>query len=727
MTEEYNILISFDDRYVDKALTMLYSLKINNNDAKLNIYLFYINLSTVSIEKIQNFFNKYNIGTLYLREYNFDISNFPMYIDHTSVETYIRLFVPFIVEESVKRMLYLDCDIICNASIKELYNLNLEECYFAACENKPPIGSEEFNSVMNENLELPSDNIYVNAGVLLINVEKLKKDFSVNTIMKFVNSNKEILIMQDQDIINKLFYNKIKLFSNIYNYQINGYEDNELIKNPVLIHYSDSLKPWNNNYSSKRKAKYYQDIFNNLKELKNEFKFDKEIDIIIPVYNSKSTLSRALQSVSNLSNKDMIKVYIIDDGSTESYDEVILDYSYKLDILYFKLKKNMGSGYARNYGIDVSNGKYIVFLDSDDYFATKNSVEVIYKKIEDSKLDEVRSTFIRVSHDKETKFIEDTLGTHGKIYRRSFIKDNNIRFSTTKSFEDTYFNTLVFIKNGKIADVDDMTYHWFDNKSSMTNTETIDNKILDYSINMCEILSMENLDMEKWLKVVFDSLYFIYLYYDCCDELLNEINHQINKILDLLDQNDISIDALIDNFYVVDILEFKKFLQGFFEDGYNLINEYNAYDLDKKNEILKRKFAEFGENNIIETPINTNCGGKNLHIGTGVYINFGFSVVDNGNIYIGDNTFIGPNVNILTLNHAVEVSDRQKGKIEIRDVFIGNNVWIGAAVVILPGVKIGDNSVIGAGSVVTKDIPKNALAVGNPCKVIRQINKEKRK
>lgn len=722
--KNYNILVSFDDKYVDKAMNMLYSLKLYNN-ARFNVYIFFIELSDNSIKKIQTFFKKYKIENLFLHKYNLDIDEFPINLDHTSVETYIRLFVPFIID--VDKLLYLDCDIICNGDITKFYDTNIDNYYVAAVENKSPLESEEFNPVMNENLDLPANNKYVNAGVLLINTLKIKNDFSIEKMMNFIDDNREILIMQDQDIINKLFYKKIKLVSNIYNYQINGYEDNELINNPILIHYSDSLKPWNRDYPSRIKAKYYYDILQKLGKddelnfLLNDY--DNEIDIIIPVYNSNSTLPKALNSINNLVNKNETKIYIIDDGSTESYEDTINTYGKNLDILYFKLDTNKGPGYARNYGINVSNGKYIIFLDSDDYFAKKSSVKRLYDSIENSEFDEIRSSFKRISGDSEMVFQEDNLGVHGKIYRRSFIKDNNIKFSNTRSFEDTYFNTLIFINNGNIKDIDDMTYYWCDNVDSLTNTESIDNKILDYASNMYEILSSSNyINSDRWLNVVFDSLYFIYLYYDNCSAKINEIDDFITKILKLLYVNNTTIYELFDEYYIEED-EFKKFIEKYIVFNKKLINEYNASNIQKKNDLLKEKFAEFGEDNIIETPINTNCGGRNLHIGSGVYINFGLSLVDNGNIYIGDDTFIGPNVNILTLNHAINLKDREKGNIEIKDVIIGKNVWIGAGAIILPGVVIGDNSVIGAGSVVTKDIPSDVVAVGNPCRVIKEINK----
>lgn len=114
--------------------------------------------------------------------------------------------------------------------------------------------------------------------------------------------------------------------------------------------------------------------------------------------------------------------------------------------------------------------------------------------------------------------------------------------------------------------------------------------------------------------------------------------------------------------------------------------------------------------------------GRHLHLGSGVYINFNMSLVDDGHIYVGDKVMFGPNVTIATANHPIDPELRARALQYNKDVRIGDNVWIGAGVTIVPGVRIGDNSVIGAGSVVTKVIPENVIAVGNPCRVLRAIS-----
>ena len=111
-----------------------------------------------------------------------------------------------------------------------------------------------------------------------------------------------------------------------------------------------------------------------------------------------------------------------------------------------------------------------------------------------------------------------------------------------------------------------------------------------------------------------------------------------------------------------------------------------------------------------------------MHFGKNIYSNFNLTLVDDTHIYVGDYTMFGPNVTVATAGHPILPELRQQGYQYNAPVRIGKNCWIGAGVVIVPGVTIGDNVVIGAGSIVTKDIPDNVIAVGNPCKVLREVN-----
>lgn len=143
---------------------------------------------------------------------------------------------------------------------------------------------------------------------------------------------------------------------------------------------------------------------------------------------------------------------------------------------------------------------------------------------------------------------------------------------------------------------------------------------------------------------------------------------------------------------------------------------------EKRTALMKEMFAEVGEGCYIEPPFYANWSGKHVHMGNFVYFNFNATMIDDTHIYIGDYTMLGPNVTITTAGHPILPELREKVYQYNMPVHIGRNCWIGANVTILPGVSIGDNTVIGAGSVVTKDIPSNVVAVGVPCKVLRNIS-----
>ncbi|OUP01242.1 galactoside O-acetyltransferase [Drancourtella sp. An210] len=155
-------------------------------------------------------------------------------------------------------------------------------------------------------------------------------------------------------------------------------------------------------------------------------------------------------------------------------------------------------------------------------------------------------------------------------------------------------------------------------------------------------------------------------------------------------------------------------------------NQTRPHDLELRQTLLKDMFAEIGEGCYIEPPLHANFGGHHVHFGNNVYANFNLTLVDDGHIYVGDKTMIGPNVTIATAGHPIQPTLRYLEMQYNIDVHIGKNVWIGAGSVILPGVTIGDNTVIGAGSIVTKDIPSNVVAVGNPCHVMRDIGEHDR-
>ena len=161
----------------------------------------------------------------------------------------------------------------------------------------------------------------------------------------------------------------------------------------------------------------------------------------------------------------------------------------------------------------------------------------------------------------------------------------------------------------------------------------------------------------------------------------------------------------------------------------DLVYEYNMTrpsDSQRLSSLLREMFAEIGEGCYIEPPFHSNFGGHHVHFGKNIYSNTNLTLVDDTHIYVGDNTMFGPNVVIATAGHPLLPELRDKFYQYNAPVRIGHSCWLGAGVIVVPGVTIGDNCVIGAGSIVTKDIPSNTVAVGNPCRVLREIDQRDR-
>ena len=116
-----------------------------------------------------------------------------------------------------------------------------------------------------------------------------------------------------------------------------------------------------------------------------------------------------------------------------------------------------------------------------------------------------------------------------------------------------------------------------------------------------------------------------------------------------------------------------------------------------------------------------------MHLGSGVYANFNLTLVDDGHIYVGDKVMFGPNVTVTTASHPVDPTLRSRGLQFNKAVYIGENAWIGAGAIIMPGIRIGRDAVIGAGSIVTRDVPERTVAVGNPCRVLREVSDHDRR
>lgn len=149
-------------------------------------------------------------------------------------------------------------------------------------------------------------------------------------------------------------------------------------------------------------------------------------------------------------------------------------------------------------------------------------------------------------------------------------------------------------------------------------------------------------------------------------------------------------------------------------------NNISPLNIEERNQVIKKLFAKTGERVIVES--NFYCDyGYNIYVGENFYMNHNGVILDGAKVEFGDNVFIGPNCGFYTAGHPVEIELRNAGLEYAKPIKVGDNVWFGGNVVVLPGVTIGDNVTIGAGSIVTKDIPSNCVAHGNPARVIRKI------
>ncbi len=209
------------------------------------------------------------------------------------------------------------------------------------------------------------------------------------------------------------------------------------------------------------------------------------IDIIIPCYNSHTTIEKTLNSIIIQSMKDKIHVLIVDDHSNHNYDSILAKYQKYLPINQISLELNSGSGIAREKGIEITNNKYIIFLDSDDTFYDVDAVKNLYDKIEEG-YDVVTS---QEFDQRIGLFLYQNGNLHGKIYGRSYLEKNDIHFNISRFHEDNYFHNYVRISGANITSISDTTYFYSNNKNSITQKNYDSMKNMDlYLSNLKELL-----------------------------------------------------------------------------------------------------------------------------------------------------------------------------------------------------------------------------------------------
>lgn len=189
------------------------------------------------------------------------------------------------------------------------------------------------------------------------------------------------------------------------------------------------------------------------------------IDIIMPLYNDRKNLLFSIASIAMQTIKNKITLYLIDDCSSESYKDILQLYKKELKIDYYKLNKNSGPGIAREYGMKKSNGNYIFFMDSDDYFFNPKSLEQLYVYCNPS-IDFISG--IEYS-EKFGAFFNSDNNLHAKLYSRKFIEKNNIHFNNTRMHEDCYFNGIFNLLQPNSVHINTPIYFYSYNKNSLTS------------------------------------------------------------------------------------------------------------------------------------------------------------------------------------------------------------------------------------------------------------------
>ena len=257
-----------------------------------------------------------------------------------------------------------------------------------------------------------------------------------------------------------------------------------------------------------------------------------DLCIIIPAYNSVDTIPITLDSIIKQKLNIKYEVVLVNDCSDYDYSNYIKKYSKKINIREIKTPKNMGPGGARQYGIDNSSSKYIVFIDADDYFFDNKSISKMYSEIEKNNKDLVICNFVYERDNKVLIKEYDLTWLHGKIYRRKFIIDNNIRFNNSRANEDNGFNRLILLMKPKVSFLEETVYVYKENPNSITRKNSSSYKFeglegFCYNMNwaMDEALK-RGVDVHVIGRLSLDVLASLYVYYfDLKDE------YDVSKIL----------------------------------------------------------------------------------------------------------------------------------------------------------------------------------------------------
>ena len=306
------------------------------------------------------------------------------------------------------------------------------------------------------------------------------------------------------------------------------------------------------------------------------------IDVIIPAYNAHSTIETTLFSIAYQDIVDKLNVFIVNDCSEKDYSDSVKFFSNFMNIKELKLKKNSGPGAARQYGIENSNGDYIIFIDSDDAFASPFSVKKLYEEISRNDFDIVNSSIL-LETDTGFEPINHVHLLHGKIYKRKFLEKNNIYFSEYRYCEDVFFNYLLLLYKPNSIFLAENTYIWRNNKNSLTrksHTEFSKDNFKDYIENI-------TLVMEEGIKrKCSNNMIAFYSYLLLVNEYYWYLENPNDKLINPMLRYMKKINKIYE--------EYKKYLNlGVIEELSKCINMENQYDKFSGIYIQSISFDEF--------------------------------------------------------------------------------------------------------------------------------------
>ncbi len=275
--DKINILLSVNKKFLEHTEELLVSL-LKYSSKWIDIYLMYVEneLTLEDLQHIEKFVESFENGKII--PVKFDTKNLegmPVTDDEGNffgLEAYSRLFCMFKLPKELDKVLYLDADMICTGDIVELYNIDFEDKMWIACRDN---GIQEKDL---KRLSLPLDYEYINSGMLLINLSKIRENYEEIDIARMIKDVHKVLIYPDQDFINKMFYDQIKVVNSKYNLIAKDIRYKDLNEKPLIIHYAGSFKPWDENVS-RFDIEYIEPYYEAMR-LQGEYKKNKLEELI---------------------------------------------------------------------------------------------------------------------------------------------------------------------------------------------------------------------------------------------------------------------------------------------------------------------------------------------------------------------------------------------------------------------------------------------------------------